>query len=413
MRYQRYWRVRVPFLLTACFVAVSALLWGRTKPAGHAAFAAGTLPVGAARSDVAPGAGGPDFNPAHVEGQELCVDCHRSEVAAWNSQWQESGHGWRSFRLLIGSRAVSYAEELGIAAEDIKTDSLCIKCHATPTLGHAGDIKPLMGVTCEACHNPSGGEDGWLNVHAVYGPRGTRRSDETLDHFQRRMARCSSADQLRSVNLYDLASRCYACHIVGNPQLVEAGHEALGDQFDSLLEGFAHESVRHNYHLDQQSNQEVSSLWVQSHFHPGRTADDRKRMVYVVGELARVETLLRHITAHLDPENESDFVYDMAEALEVDENLEVALTNVESASLQPLREALRGAVAAVAEDEEIDEGEGWLVDAMDVLVDAEYGDLSTDPRPAYNALADALRDVALLIAAGNGTELAELDLDDL
>jgi hypothetical protein len=389
------------------------LLWDGSDRATHSAAAADTLPPSGQHGGVASGAGGPDFNPAHVQGQELCVDCHRSEVAVWNNQWQESGHGWAGFRLLTGSTAESYAEALGISAEDIKTNSLCVKCHATPRLGHTGDVQPVIGVTCEACHNPSGGDDGWLNAHAVYGPPGTGRTGESFDHFQQRMARCTTAGQLRSVNLYDLASRCYACHIVGSPQLVEANHEALGDEFDNLLEGFMHEKVRHNFHLDQRANEDVSSLWVQSHVHPGRTTDSRKRMIYVVGELARLETLLRHITTHFDPENESDFVYDMAEALEVDENLEVALANVQPAAMEALQRALGGAVQAVAEDEEVKEGEGWLVDSMEVLVDAEYGDLPGDPRPAYNALADAMRDLAMEIAAGDGTELADLDLDDL
>ena len=410
MLYRRSLRAYFRIVFACATVPAACVLWQGWDSSRREARAAESSLLDGSSNSIAPGEGGPDFNPAHVEGQALCVDCHRSEVATWNRQWQESGHGWTGYRYLTDPNATDYDEALGIAAEDLKTNSLCVKCHATPKLND-GHLAPVMGVSCEACHNPSGGEDGWLNVHAVYGPPGIGRLDEDMQHRQQRVAACTSAGQLRSADLYQLAARCYACHIVDNPQLVEAGHEAIGDQFSHLLEGFSNEKVRHNFHLDQGANQDVSSLWVNSRWRSGRTTDNRKRMIYVVGELARLETLVRNITTHLDLENESDFVYDMGEALEVEDNLQAALDGVQSPAVDGLRQALAGVVQAVADEEIADDA--WLVDSLEVLVDVEFGDLEGDPRPAYKALADALRNLAIEIAASDGTELSGLDVEDL
>jgi hypothetical protein len=265
-----------------------------------------------------------------------------------------------------------------------------------------------MGVSCEACHNPSGGEMGWLNPHAVYGPAGTGMLDETDAHHRQRTDRCQAAGQLRTADLYQLAQRCYACHLVGDTEktkaLVEAGHNAIatGAGFPNLLAGFTSERVRHNFHSNPNMNAPVSTLWQNSRWSSGRTADNRKRMILVVGELAKVESLLRMVAAHL--ETDQNFALTRAAEITVDERVGEALSSVQSESLVALIDKAKQIVGNDGEDN----GQ-WLVDFCTKLAeDAGFGEISLD-RAGFTSLADALRELAIAIAAGNGDELGGLD----
>ncbi|MEO8498904.1 MAG: multiheme c-type cytochrome, partial [Planctomycetota bacterium] len=141
----------------------------------------------------------PVVDPSRVEGHAKCVDCHRQEIRAW----QASKHATRAFDLLrTAPTSVEYANKLGIRPADIARNSLCTTCHGTQQRDEAERLHVLTGVSCEACHNASGGESGWLNAHAVYGPRGTRREEESAEHYAQRTATCQTAGQLRSTNAY-------------------------------------------------------------------------------------------------------------------------------------------------------------------------------------------------------------------
>lgn len=238
-----------------------------------------------------PVANGETPDPNRIEGHAKCVDCHKTEVRALLA----SKHATRAFDLLrTAPTAKDYAEKLGIAPQDIARNSLCVNCHATPRRDEAsGRLTVLPSVSCEACHNPAGGASGWLNAHAVYGPTGTRREQESAAHYRQRAARCRDAGQLRSTDLYALAKRCFACHVVGDEKLAEAGHDH-GNGFE--LAAKTSGEVRHNFLLDPRVNAEAPTLWTDPlHHGAGRNAAGRKRVMFVVGQLVDLETSLRSL----------------------------------------------------------------------------------------------------------------------
>lgn len=237
------------------------------------------------------------IDAAKVEGHRLCFDCHRSEIGAW----MKSKHGGASFDKLRTPSAQTYVGKLNeneaaetIAPDQITTQSFCVNCHGTPHQDEAGRYRPITAVSCEACHNPAGGADGWLNPHAVYGPKGTRREDETSEHRQARAAKCRTAGQIRSADLYLMAKRCLQCHSDTHERLTnETAHRTRKKLFE--LASWSMGEVRHNFHMDQQNNAEAATLWTHAIGQPNgrRTATDRLRLMYVVGQLADLEIALR------------------------------------------------------------------------------------------------------------------------
>ena len=249
------------------------------------------------------------LDSARVVGHTKCVDCHRSELAAW----QRSKHSGKIFDYLLGDNGKKYAEKLDIPIDQITRTSLCVDCHATRSTNALGHARVIAGVSCEACHNPAGGEQGWLNLHAVYGPVGTRREAETAEHYEDRAERSQTAGQLRSTELYAMAKRCMNCHIVGSEALVNvAGHKLSGDRFELLR--YMSGEVRHNFHLDQRQNAKVASLWSGSLKHPGRNSEAHMKAVFVVGLLVKAETVLRMLAGAEEPED--DYAEELAALLE-------------------------------------------------------------------------------------------------
>lgn len=250
---------------------------------------------------------GPDIDASRIEGSKKCIDCHRAEYARWIAS-KHAGRAFDFLRTSVESR--EYAEELGIPFAKIASNSLCLNCHATRQVTRDGRRKVLAGIGCESCHNPSGGEDGWLNMHAVYGPAGTTRERESEEHYKMRATRCRSAGQLRSSDTYQLVKRCYNCHLVGNEKLVEAGHPAANGDF--FLPEKALGEVRHNFHLNQAVNAEAATLWTDPLWHgKGRTAAGRKRLLLVVGSLVDLEVALRNLALATD--EDGDYFEEMAD----------------------------------------------------------------------------------------------------
>lgn len=346
--------------------------------------------------------GGPNVNLAHIEGESQCVDCHRAEFAHLWGQWRESEHGWIGYSRLLGSRAEELAKDLGIETNRLTKDSVCIECHATPNLDFHGRNRPILGVTCEACHNPSGGEDGWLNVHAAYGPPGTRRVDETPEHFHDRKREAQRRGQLQSANVYALVRRCYDCHIVGDEKLItETDHQVEDRDFSDIVEHLADEKIRHNFHLDQSENAPVASLWTDAHWYPQRTAnlartiENRKKMYYVVSVLARADTILRLLAKASDPLG--DYAGDVASLLDV-RDLEDALESVDMSDAE--RENVEDMIESL-EDMELEDTAGDQ---------DEDESLSDDEVQALVSMADRIAELGRSIAGGDGDDLAEVEL---
>ena len=357
-------------------------------------------------------------DPSRVEGQDKCIDCHKAEYVSW----QSTHHAIETFDMLRTGeyleQAMEFCEQLEIPLNQIAKSSICVRCHATPQRSAAGN-RVLPGVTCEACHGASGGDDGWLNLHAVYGPTGTPREAETEEHHEFRKTTCSRAGQRRVDNPFRLAQACYGCHIIWNEELVNiAEHPSSSERFDFV--SWSMGEVRHNFHLDQNRNALVSTLWAK----PVWTERDvslqnRLRLMFLGGKLAQLQVALANRSEATD---DGDFADDMLGIVE------------------DVRDDLEGYVEDFSEDDEdedkyydpddlpslqraiesVDQVIEFLEDTQDEIDDDD--DLSDDQRvtEVYRRTADRFRRAAMAVQqAGDdfcvqhdGSQLSVVD-DDL
>lgn len=359
---------------------LTTLLWSVPVASLLAMFAASQLQRHAVAqdSDAEPEAvRASSLDPTRVEGHDKCIDCHKPEMKAWMA----SKHATRAFDLLrTAPPSLDYAEKLGIRPADIARKSLCVNCHATPQVDEVGKMRVVAGVSCESCHGGSGGANGWLNLHAAYGPRGTRREGESDEHYKARVAACTTAGQMRSENLYELAKRCFECHVVGDEKLAEVGHDhGEGFELTAKLLG----EVRHNFFLDQYTNAKVATLWTDPLHNPaGRTTTGRLRVVAVVGQLVDLETSLRSLARATQ---ESDLTDLMADRIEEASELLSDMAD---------------------EVEDLDEVAAAVEEVFEKIDDDGF---STDDRQLYSKTADQLAVVAKGFAARDGSKLEVID----
>lgn len=297
-------------LVSCCVVAILALgtPWKPVSNDRAEAFEPESLPLPSA-SPV-----GSDFSldPHRVEGPGKCIDCHRSESLAT----AKSHHATKTFDMLssgaLGKDSRKIAENLNIPPSTLAFKSICIECHATPQVDQQGRHRVLPGVSCESCHGTAGGNDGWLNLHAVYGPEGTRRETESKEHYLSRAERSFQAGQRRSANSFQLARACYQCHLVGHESLVNTGEHPSGSEVFEFV-AWSMGEVRHNFHADQNTNAIVSTLWADPLWRPEQRRgkpEEHVRVMYVSGQLAKLVVSLKNRALALE---EGDF----ASAMEV------------------------------------------------------------------------------------------------
>ncbi len=224
-----------------------------------------------------------------VLGFQRCVDCHELPAEAW----RRSSHSHRSLAMLSTNlRAQRYARRLGISPSEITRDSRCTNCHGTRQQTPNGTVRVVYGVSCESCHGPAGASlasDGWYELHSQ-----EKRSGPA--------AKVEHATALREAgmagvgDLYSLAIRCYECHSVSDEKVVKVGHVAGTPDFELTI-WFSGE-VRHNFapHTieveDDEANMLASNVWLA--VDRGRKPAARKRLMYVVGQLADLEVSLRN-----------------------------------------------------------------------------------------------------------------------
>ena len=242
-------------------------------------------PHGNVHRDLAP------TDPDVYIGSEACSTCHQAEYKIW----AQTAHATDAYDLLrTSSNAKEYAKKLGIDEKQVENSPRCLVCHSSPQSLSDKRMGVVRGVTCESCHNPAGGEKGWLNCHSTYGYHVLRRENESAEHRQKRIKLCQKAGKLRSGDIYSLAKRCYSCHIVGDEELVvKGGHHPgnLGFEMTSWLE----KGVRHNVFLNQHHNGlapslEMDPLWRPDHV---RGSDiEHRRLMYVVSTLVDLELSL-------------------------------------------------------------------------------------------------------------------------
>jgi len=132
-----------------------------------------------------------------------------------------------SFKNLLKPRAKAIGTKLNIAKPS--ADAKCISCHAlNPPAAlmvpvKAGDppFKPTDGVSCNACHGPSGK---WFGTHDKdFGkPESWAESQsKTLGGDDKLL---TTFGFYRTRPLIARAQRCVSCHLAIDPEMVAAGH---------------------------------------------------------------------------------------------------------------------------------------------------------------------------------------------
>ena len=214
-----------------------------------------------------------------VMGAESCRKCHESEYKAWTGSMHFKNH-----ERIASANGKQYAAKMG-------GTSSCQSCHSTPHTATA-KFAGTAGVSCESCHTPAGGADGWFDLHSNYGAMGLKREEETAEHRQQRLAACDATRMIRAGNVYQLAKNCYSCHIVADEKLLMSGHKPGHRDFDMIP--WTQGEVRHNFQVDQNINAESPSLL---NARDGLSTEQRKRVLLVVGKMVELETCLENLSA--------------------------------------------------------------------------------------------------------------------
>ena len=208
-------------------------------------------------------------DPTLVVGPNECAECHKKETMIW-----QHTHHFSTFRDLPNNPdAEKIASKMGV--KRLKADSLCLNCHFT-VQDTDGEAKAIAGISCESCH---GAGKNWYKVHSGFS--GKKEGQETDAEIAKRWADSEAAGMIRPKNTYRLAENCFSCHLVPNEKLVNVGGHTAGSDFE--LVAWSQGEVRHNtWYNKGASNPEASP--------------ERKRMLFLVGRIAELETSLTGVS---------------------------------------------------------------------------------------------------------------------
>lgn len=217
--------------------------------------------------------------PTNV-GPEECKDCHSPEYAVW----EKTPHA-ESYKD-IHKRDLADKVTEAVGERSMKRSETCGQCHYTEAPKRAGGrVGNNFGVSCESCHGP-GSE--YIEIHNVYGPKGTKKEDETPLHKAERFAKSREAgmrlprwrddvpDMPTDVN-YDVAANCFNCHGMARESLegdtaakmLAAGHP-LNPGFE--LVKYSQGQVRHRFYHSTQDNEEMTPAELSRWFVTGQAA---------------------------------------------------------------------------------------------------------------------------------------------
>lgn len=209
-------------------------------------------------------------DPKKVISADACVRCHAREAEVW----KRSEHFHTFDTLQRNPNAKAIANRLGISS--VKRSGECIRCHYTP-MQKGETVSLVAGVSCESCH---GAARDWVNIHSNYGGLGITAQLETPEHRQQRRAESVANGMRNPHNLYLMARSCLGCHTVPNERLVNVGGHAAGTA-DFEFVAWSQGSIKHNFVSNDRDDP--------------RAAQQRLRVMYVVGQVADLEFSTRAI----------------------------------------------------------------------------------------------------------------------
>jgi len=321
-------------------------------------------------------------------GARTCIDCHRSEYVSW---LKTAHHDNPTSRFEGTENSIDTRYKTLVGNLD-----LCCTCHSVRPEERFGRRLVETGTSCESCHGAAGGNHGWLNRHAVYGPKVAPLEEETPYNFAARIRYCENAGMIRPARQYAVAKTCFSCHIIGDAVLVDAGHKVRFDDF-SLIPYLAGE-VRHNFHLDQRRNSDTPTL---DTLRRGLPLNQRRRLYLIIEQLARMEVALNYVVGlqHDDAveqrlADELIGILDDA-AAELEEFTEVLLQEADLNGDVLTEERLEPLLAALRESE-------------------LFNSLDTPTRSAASQAAQIIAHLAnQFLAEHDGSRLGALDADFL
>ena len=192
-----------------------------------------------------------------VVGSTECSACHETEAEILS----RTRHSRTLDELRDRPAAIEIAHRLGLA--DPLSEGLCQDCHLTTALID-GERRIIEGIACESCH---GGGRSFLLDHP-----------KDKNDAPKEWARIESIGMVTPARLYELATRCYSCHLVSSEKLVDIGGHTVGSPFELL--SWSQGEIRHNtWYTKGESNIER-----------GR---DGCRLLYLLGSTVELEAVLR------------------------------------------------------------------------------------------------------------------------
>jgi len=218
-------------------------------------------------------------NPEKIVKATACGECHLSEMEVWKRT--PHAQGFRSLHRKDSAEAI--ADKMGFRL--IKRQSLCLRCHYTPTL-EGGQERATSGVSCESCH---GAAAEWIEVHNNYGP-GNDKGTEPEAHRLARIEQSRSLGMRRPSDILPLVASCYGCHTVPEEKLVNVGGHSTGSGTFELVSW--HEKIRHNF---------LQSFLAGDGTENAAPTAEHLRVLYVAGRALALEFGVRGMAAATAP----------------------------------------------------------------------------------------------------------------
>jgi len=226
------------------------------------------------------GLAGGAASAAENVGPDECKDCHGAEYKVWES----TPHA-ESYKD-IHKRDLADKVTEAVGERSMKRSDTCGQCHYTQAPKKAGGrTGNNFGPSCESCHGP-GSE--YINIHNVYGPKGTKKADESAEHKNKRYEDSVAAGMrwprwrkdipaMPASQNYAVAQNCFNCHGMARDTLdgdtagkmLDAGHP-LNPDFE--LVKYSQGQVRHRFYESQSENPEMTPAELSRFFVTGQAA---------------------------------------------------------------------------------------------------------------------------------------------
>jgi hypothetical protein len=225
-------------------------------------------------------------------GVEECAECHEDEVFIWKNT--------RHYKTFNETARRAKGREIAkkMKIRNPTKSELCSQCHFTKTL-HNGKPKAVSGVSCESCH---GSAKEWFKIHSNYGDKDTKKSQETVEHKHKRIQQSLQAGMIKPQNIYALVNNCMQCHLVPHEDLVNNSKHEAGSKFE--LVSWSQGRNRHNFMRSAGGSTNIES------------DQNRKRLLYVVGQLVEMEHTLRALSKATTSDKYSDALLQRAHDVE-------------------------------------------------------------------------------------------------